>query len=291
MAAHRRSFSEACGCARARLIGCRYHVRQRGQVVGQVLARALGLPLVAFEQVAPARQFGQQAQDMTHLQRGQAGVEGVQVALEGAAIRLVGLQRPRVQRLLPRGGRIGRVGHSRTPQRLEVSPLQRQRLGALCGVQRSESNTLRMAWFDDSSKRLALIGAVLALVEVGQREVGLDVVVVGVAQRLPVGLRAVQVLQAPLRARHAAQAVPLETLAPQVFGDHAQPALVGGGLGALDLLDEVQRQHCHLGRVGLGQCRQHQEDRAVGLAVAAQARPAASRPAPPAPPRVGHAGT
>ena len=70
-----------------------------------------------------------------------------------------------------------------------------------------------MAWFDDSSKELALIGAVLALVDVRQREVGLDVVAVGVAQRLPVGLRAVQVLQAPLRARHAAQAVPLEALA------------------------------------------------------------------------------
>ena len=223
-----------------------HHVRQRWQLGLEVLARAVGFLLVALEQIAPARQVCQQQQDVAHLQRGQRlgrRRSGRTRRPRGRSCRTPShvtssAAVPRRSRIA-RGRRSGRATWSSGCDPPAPAPRRVARAGV------SASSTRRIAWLDELQQGLAAAVAVQALVDVGQRQVGLDVVALPPCAASP-----------SWRARRQSPSASTAR-APRGAGRPTRNAGRAGlrrsraakpcpaTLGALDLLDEVQRHRGH----------------------------------------------
>ena len=190
----------------------------------------------------------------------------VEVGPVGGPVFLVAGEQLPADRGPPTLGGIGDAGEGQSPAGLAVAALQRHHLGALAAVEaiareQALDRLVRTAEPSDVAR-----AAVEAFADVGQREIGVDVVHGAVAHRQPARFGAGVVFQLPLGAGDQAQPLALEAQAAQFVGEQPQPAQGAGLAGARDLLGKVERHDDDVGGIGLAQARQHAEHRAVGVA-------------------------
>ena len=229
--------------------------------------------LGVLEGVLPRRIAGQVLGYDPHLQGGQTRIEVVQVDHIGLAISLVAADQVAVRGLLSPLDDVAQSFEVQPPQRLQVAAMKRQCLRALLGCRLLVRHDGGDGLIDASRSSARFSPRYCRFEQVGQGEVGFEIVGHGLSDAQPSPARSDIVRQLPLRLADRPQGRPLKAHPGYFRRQEAQPAGGLGGRGARHLLGEICGHNLHRRGIELGQCRQHLEDRTVGLALTSQRRP------------------